>query len=149
MKVPGYESLADVLKRAYDQAAIGKGAQRHATGLPFHEQPMQTISQLVGSNDGLLYQAMKKIQESQRMDRDAAVRELLGAIVYVAGAIIYEEALPKPEFVMTMGPGCAPVFHSDVLKPEGFWYCNHGVENTPHTYKVPVGEACPFCHAIK
>lgn len=88
----GYESLADVLARAYEQAAAGKGAQRHACDRPFTEQPMQVISSLLGSKDGLLYQSMKKIQESQRMDKDAAIRELLGAINYIAGAVIWMEA---------------------------------------------------------
>lgn len=36
-----------------------------------------------------LGQAMKKIQECQRMDPDAAKRELLGAINYLAAAILY------------------------------------------------------------
>ena len=96
MNTPGYESLAAVLQRAYDQAASGKGAERHACSRPFTEQPMQSISDLLGSHTGLLYQAMKKIQESERMDIDAAIRELLGAINYVAGAIIFLEAR-RPE----------------------------------------------------
>lgn len=93
MNVPGYESLANVLQRAYGQAAIGKGAERHACDRPFSEQPMQSISELLGTADGLLYQAMKKIQESKRLDKDAATRELLGAINYIAGAIIFSEAV--------------------------------------------------------
>lgn len=91
MNTPGYESLAEVLHRAYNQAASGKGAERHACSRPFTEQPMQSISALLGNETGLLYQAMKKIQESQRMDQDAAIRELLGAINYIAGAIIFKE----------------------------------------------------------
>ena len=91
MDVPGYASLADVLARAYDQAARGKGKERHAQDLPFDQQPMQTISQLVGSADGLRYQAIKKIQEAPRLAPEAGVRELLGAIVYLAGAIIHQE----------------------------------------------------------
>lgn len=87
-----YTSLALVLQRAFDQASDGKGSERHATGQPFEAQPMQTISELLGSHDGLLFQAMKKIQESQRLPHDAAVRELLGAINYISGAIIYREA---------------------------------------------------------
>ena len=39
----------------------------------------------------LLYQAYKKAEESQRLPTDRAVAELLGAIVYLAGAIIYIE----------------------------------------------------------
>lgn len=87
-----YKTLSDVLERAYQQAAHGKGKERHANNLPFDKQPMQTISQLVGSADGLRYQAIKKIQEAGRMDKDAAVKELLGAINYIAGVIIYIES---------------------------------------------------------
>lgn len=86
-----YASLQDVLDRAWQQAASGKGAERHGQSLPFTEQPMQTISGLLNTQSGMLYQAIKKIQESTRMDRDAAVRELLGAINYVAGAVIWME----------------------------------------------------------
>jgi len=86
-----YESLAAVLNRAFDQAANGKGAERHAVSLPFDEQPMQSISSLVGSHTGLLYQAIKKTQESVRLPHDRAIAELLGAINYLAGAIIYLE----------------------------------------------------------
>ena len=89
---PGYESLAAVLHRALDQAQCGKGAERHATGLPFDQQPMQSISKLVGSADGLVYQAIKKAQESQRLPEGRDIAELLGAINYLAGAIIYKEA---------------------------------------------------------
>ena len=87
MNIEGYEQLAAVLQDAYDQAAKGKGAARHGTGKPFHEQPMQDLIRLYGPGFAL-GQAAKKMQESQRMDRDAAERELLGAIVYIAGAII-------------------------------------------------------------
>ncbi len=49
MDTPGYEKLADVLRRAYEQAAQGKGAERHASGKPFHEQPMQDLIKLYGA----------------------------------------------------------------------------------------------------
>jgi hypothetical protein len=84
-----YAGLKAVLDMAYDQAAKGKGAQRHGRGQAFEDQPMQTISQLLGSTHGMAFQAIKKVQEAQRMDRDAAVRELLGAINYIAGMVIY------------------------------------------------------------
>ena len=89
--VTGYEKLADVLDRAFEQASRGKGWERHGGHKPFDEQPMQMIQDLVGEGFAL-GQAIKKIQESQRMETDAAVRELLGAIVYIAGAIIHREA---------------------------------------------------------
>ena len=86
-----YESLWRVLSLAYAQASQGKGAERHGQGQPFEDQPMLKISGMLGSNHGCLYQAMKKIQESSRMGDDAAKRELLGAINYLAGAYLLLE----------------------------------------------------------
>ncbi|WP_441253685.1 hypothetical protein [Bradyrhizobium sp. 613_E4_N2_2] len=91
LSAPGYDVLGAVLMRAFDQAASGKGAQRHGQGQAFDEQPMMTIASLVGIG-GPLFQAMKKAQEAQRLPRDAAVHELLGAINYLAGAIIHLES---------------------------------------------------------
>lgn len=89
--VEGYESLADVLQRAYDQSARGKGKERHATGLPFNEQPIVRGAKDYGPG-GPLFQVGKKSREAfgmlQRDQPDAAVRELLGAIVYAAAAIV-------------------------------------------------------------
>lgn len=100
---PGYEQLVDVLRAAHDQAALGKGKERHANDLPFGAQPMQTISFLLHSSDGMLYQAIKKVQEArQNLDSTRKAggavadakrfydREILGAINYLAGAIIFE-----------------------------------------------------------
>ena len=90
-----YTSLENVLHRALEQVSAGKGAERHATGQAFEDQPMQTISRLVGSHHGLLYQAIKKAQESTRLPTvERQVAELLGAINYLAGAIIFLES-PK------------------------------------------------------
>lgn len=86
-----YASLREVLDRAYQQASEGKGKERHGGELPFEDQPMQILSEMLGSDKGLLFQAMKKIVESQRLDKEAAIEELLGAINYLAGAIIYKE----------------------------------------------------------
>jgi hypothetical protein len=83
----GYEYLAHVLGRAFDQAAIGKGHQRHANGEPFHEQVMQDGARRFGTG-ALLFQAYKKAEESQRLPHERAVAELLGSIVYLAGAVI-------------------------------------------------------------
>lgn len=88
--VPGYECLREVLQRAYDQAARGKGAERHAQDQPFDQQPMQKLIELYGVGFAL-GQAGKKMQESQRLKRDPAIRELLGAINYIAGAVIHLE----------------------------------------------------------
>jgi hypothetical protein len=91
MTVEGYERLAHVLQRAYNQAAIGKGKERHATNDPFHEQVMQIGARKFGVGS-LLFQAFKKSEESQRLPTDRAVAELLGSIVYLAGAVIALEA---------------------------------------------------------
>jgi hypothetical protein len=91
--VPGYESLYDVLERAYIQAAHGKGANRHARPTePFTAQVTLQGAQRFGVG-ALLFQAYKKSEESQRLDTDAAVRELLGAIVYLSMAVIERERL--------------------------------------------------------
>lgn len=87
---PGYESLAEVLEMAFAQAAYGKGADRHAGGQPFDEQPMQQISELLGGVDGMAFQAIKKIREARGLQtEEAQIRELLGAINYCAGIVIF------------------------------------------------------------
>ena len=92
IKTGDYDSLDDVLTRAFNQASKGKGKERHAQSLPFENQPMQQISNLVGSPDGMVYQLMKKAQESLRLPTtERKVAELLGTIVYTAGVIIYLE----------------------------------------------------------
>lgn len=91
-RADNYASLSNVLRRAYDQASSGKGQERHGQDLPFTKQPMQLIQDLCGEGFAL-GQAMKKMQESQRLPHDAAIRELLGAINYIAGAIIHKEKL--------------------------------------------------------
>lgn len=91
MDVPGYESLAAVLQRAYAQAASGKGHERHANGEPFDAQVMQDGAKRFGISS-LLFQAYKKSEESQRLPVDRAVNELLGSIVYLAGAVIALES---------------------------------------------------------
>lgn len=91
--VPGYEMLEDVLRRAYDQAARGKGKERHANGKAFHDQPMQDLIRLhgVGFATG---QASKKASEALGLPTtERQVAELLGAIVYLSGAVI---ALERP-----------------------------------------------------
>lgn len=87
MTAPGYEPLMAVLVEAFDQAAHGKGKERHADAKPFVDQPMQQLIALYGPGFAL-GQAAKKSQESQRLPYERARAELLGAIIYTAGAII-------------------------------------------------------------
>lgn len=90
MSAPGYDKLAAVLCNAFNQAATGKGRERHADGQPFEQQPAVRLCEQVGIGFAL-GQASKKILESQRLPPDAAVHELLGAINYLASAIIHIE----------------------------------------------------------
>lgn len=88
----GYERLVAVLKAAHDQAAKGKGFDRHANGLPFHAQRMQQISHLLDSPDGMAYQVCKKVAEGLALPgHERKVAELLGAINYIAGIVIFLE----------------------------------------------------------
>lgn len=90
-----YATLRDVLGRAFAQGTAGKGKERHATNLPFDRQPMVTGARDYGPG-GPLFQVGKKSREAfgmiQRGERDKAVHELLGAIVYAAGAIVAIES---------------------------------------------------------
>ncbi len=99
----GYDKLADVLGRAFSQAATGKGKERHANAQPFEEQSTQKIMQLLETSDGATHQAIKKLVEARRLPADKRTAERLGAIVYIASAIIADErrqagevALRKP-----------------------------------------------------
>ena len=82
-----YKTLQDTLDLAYNQAAIGKGKDRHADNEPYDEQPIMWIEKQFKSYQ--LGQAVKKMHESQRLEKDKAIQELLGAINYIAAHIIY------------------------------------------------------------
>lgn len=144
MNHPGYETLAAVLQEAFDQAATGKGAERHANALPFHEQPMQRIARRRGLGF-LLGQVDKKTEEAQGMlergERAAWRREILGAINYLAGALIYTDGLSESsETKRADSPGVGwsgsavrpePGRDLEVLMPGG---CN---------WRVPAGTPFP------
>jgi len=87
LDAPGYEQLGQVLAEAFHQAARGKGHERHANGESFQDQVMADMAHRFGVG-ALLGQAFKKSEESQRLDVDRAVAELLGSINYLAGAVI-------------------------------------------------------------
>lgn len=90
--VHGYEKLGSILNDAFLQSSGGKGHERHGMGLPFNKQRMQTISQLIDSDAGMEFQAIKKLTEGLDMENhEARRRELLGVIVYVAGIILYHD----------------------------------------------------------
>ncbi len=89
-----YAILRDILDAAFRQAAQGKGKERHATDNAWADQPIGTIGRMVGPgfNSG---QAIKKLTEAMGMlsrgERDAARREVLGAIVYAASVVMLIE----------------------------------------------------------
>ena len=89
---PGYESLAAILDAALEHAQRGKGKERHASGEPFLEQPMLSIAELFDSSDGHLYQAVKKLKESKRLPPAQRRAERLGAINYIVGSLLFDEA---------------------------------------------------------
>lgn len=85
-----YLRLISVLGLAVNQAAFGKGLERHANSLPFEDQPMQQISKLLDSPDGMAFQVMKKCKEALGLPTyDAQIHELLGVINYTAGIVIF------------------------------------------------------------
>lgn len=92
---PQYAGLQRALAAAYNQAAAGKGKERHANGKDFDRQPIMEIGRMVGPGYQL-GQAMKKAQESTGMlyrgEPERAQAELLGAINYLAAAwLLIEE----------------------------------------------------------
>lgn len=88
---PKFGPLRHQLMRAYKMVAEGKGQERHGAGRSWNDQPIITISRSVGPGFAV-GQAWKKIEESTRMDDEAAVKELLGAIGYICAAVqIIEE----------------------------------------------------------
>lgn len=99
MDVEGYKALASILHLAYDQAATGKGSDRHSQGplgfRPWEEQPILANARQVGPG-GPAQQIMKKAQESTTMANNrnyqGAKNEALGVIVYAAALYkLYEE----------------------------------------------------------
>jgi hypothetical protein len=81
-----YTKLGRVLASCYNQAAKGKGNDRHASGQPFEEQPIIWVEREFKSWQ--LGQAVKKIHESQRLPPDRAIEELKGAVIYLCAHII-------------------------------------------------------------
>lgn len=88
-----YKELARVLYDAYEQAAGGKGKERHADGENFENQKICVINRWLSQSPvaGPLFQAVKKAVESSRLEYGAAIGELYGAINYISAAILLLE----------------------------------------------------------
>lgn len=102
-----YTSLFSVFQNALNQAQSGKGPERHTIPgqLTYYEdQQICVIPKMQGSVDGPIFQAIKKCLEIKNITGTCSqVRELLGAINYIAAAIIVleddeeKESRPAPE----------------------------------------------------
>lgn len=88
--------LQGVFDDCIDQAASGKGEERHGHGKPFMKQPWVELGDTYGT--GFLFgQAAKKLSEAQSLPTpEARRRERIGAINYIAMGILYERITTNP-----------------------------------------------------
>jgi len=86
---PEYSELARVLDDAIAQAQDGKGRERHAgAGEAFEDQQIVQLGEWMDSTAFAIGQACKKAIESLRLPPDRARAERLGAINYLAAAVV-------------------------------------------------------------
>jgi len=84
-----YEFLRRVFDDAYNQASAGKGSDRHDIAQePYQDQQIVKIGLWQQSIDFCVGQACKKSLEAKHLSKEAARNELLGAINYLAAAVI-------------------------------------------------------------
>lgn len=87
-----YLPLLRTFLGALEQAAYGKGRERHANDLPFVEQPILTMAHMLDSDAGLAQQVIKKTVEARSLPtKKARINELRGTLVYAAAMILFEE----------------------------------------------------------
>lgn len=87
-----YLPLLRTFLGALEQAAYGKGRERHANDLPFVEQPILTMARMLDSDAGLAQQVIKKTVEARSLPfKTARINELRGTLVYAAAMILFEE----------------------------------------------------------
>lgn len=87
-----YLPLLRTFLGALEQAAYGKGRERHANDLPFTEQPILTMARMLDSDAGLAQQVIKKTIEARSLPtKKARINELRGTLVYAAAMILFEE----------------------------------------------------------
>lgn len=81
--------LDEVFAAALEQVTSGKGEERHGNGQGFIDQPWRRIADTHGTGF-LTGQAAKKLEEAQRFsEHERWEREMLGAMVYIAMAILH------------------------------------------------------------
>lgn len=84
-----YDELRRVLDDALEHASKFKGAERHdPTKARFEDQKIVQVAEWLQSTHGPIYQACKKSVESAGLPPDQARAELLGAINYLAAAVL-------------------------------------------------------------
>mgnify|MGYP005965246437 CR=1 FL=1 len=87
-----YLPLLRTFLGALEQAAYGKGRERHANDLPFVEQPILAVARMLNSDAGLAQQVIKKTNEARGLPtKHARIKELRGTLVYAAAMILFEE----------------------------------------------------------
>lgn len=87
-----YLPLLRTFLGALEQAAYGKGRERHANDLPFVEQPILTMARMLDSDAGLAQQVIKKTVEARSLPtKKARINELRGTLVYAAAMVLFEE----------------------------------------------------------
>lgn len=111
-----YLPLLRTFLGALEQAAYGKGRERHANDLPFVEQPILTMAHMLDSDAGLAQQVIKKTVEARSLPtKQARINELRGTLVYAAAMILFEEMYGKPDAKPSPSfPPVAPVKISDL-----------------------------------
>ncbi len=86
--LPKGHPLKEIFEDAINQAANGKGMERHGTSEDFEKQPLYDIAKITGLR-GPMYQVFKKTHEAIHclekgtFTKDEAYTELLGALVYL------------------------------------------------------------------
>lgn len=94
--IEGKHPLERIFALALEQATQGKGEERHGNGGDFVSQPWVGLARVHGTGF-LTGQAQKKIMEAVANKPESNYlwyeREMLGAINYLAMALIYDKEL--------------------------------------------------------
>ncbi len=131
-----YARLKAVFADAADQASAGKGAERHDPNAEnYEDQQIVQLCEWMGSNHGDIFQACKKAIESANLPHDRARAELLGAINYLAAAVI---VLDRAEARAEVRAELEPAGHVMIIEARG-WCPKCAM---PRNAKI--GERCPY-----
>lgn len=93
----GLLEFQDILGQALEQVTAGKGNERHGNGADLYQQPWMAIACTAG-NGFLTGQAIKKAMEAAASINKPGYtgarfeREVLGAIAYLAFAIMHQRS---------------------------------------------------------